>query len=68
MNFTFTEKSVKRHDVNFIMAQARSVLNDMNVQGLCTNKVPHDHGQLYTTQEASDIIASVVDDSVFYRL
>ena len=67
MNLKKKEKTVKRHNVNFIVAQARSVLNDMNVQGLCTNKVPYDHGQLYTTQEASDIIASVVDDSLFYR-
>jgi predicted xylose isomerase-like sugar epimerase len=64
--FTNVEKTVKRHNVNFIVKQARDVLNSKNIAGLCTNQLPLDYGQLYTTEEASKIIDKVVGDSLFY--
>lgn len=48
------------------MMQVRSVLDDKRVKGICMNNMPHDHGQLYTTQEACDIIRQVVDDSLYF--
>ena len=64
--FTNVEKTVKRHNVNFIVKQARDVLNSKNIAGLCTNQLPRDYGQHYTTEEASKIIDEVVGDSLFY--
>ena len=64
--FTFKEQTVRRHPVNFLMMQVRSVLDDKRVKGICMNNMPHDHGQLYTTQEACDIIRQVVDDSLYF--
>ena len=64
--FTNVEKTIKRHNVNFIVKQARDVLNSKNIAGLCTNQLPLDYGQLYTTEEASKIIDKVVGDSLFY--
>lgn len=64
--FTFKEKTLKRHDVNFIATQIRSVLNERRIRQMCTNKLPYDSGQLYTTEQASRIIDSVVWDSVYH--
>ena len=64
--FTNVEKTIKRHNVNFIVKQALDVLNSKNIAGLCTNQLPLDYGQLYTTEEASKIIDEVVGDSLFY--
>jgi hypothetical protein len=66
MLFTRKEKTVRKHNVNFIMGQVRAVLNEKRVQGICVNCAPDDHGQLYTTEEASVMINAIVDDSLFY--
>lgn len=66
MIFTTKEKTVNRHDVNFIVGQVRAVLKDKRVDGICLNKLPVDHGQLYTTELASVIIDQIVDDSLYY--
>lgn len=66
-DFTFKEKTVKRHSVGFINKQVRAVLDLKRIRSMCCNRMPVDHGQLYTTEEASRIIASIVDDSIFYR-
>ncbi len=65
--FTYEEKTIKKHSVGFIATQARSVLNDKNIKGMCTNNLPSDYGQLYTTEKASEIIDSIVFDSIFYK-
>lgn len=66
MIFTTKEKTEKRHDVNFIVGQARAVIADKRVKGLCMNDVPVDNGQLYTTEHASALIAAIVDASLYY--
>ncbi len=66
IRLTDKEALVKRHDVAFIIKQARDVLKSKRIHKVRTNQLPHDHGQLYTTEEASRIIASIVDDSIYY--
>ena len=66
MIFTTKEKTEKRHDINFIVGQARAVIADKRVQGLCMNDVPVDNGRLYTTEHASALIAAIVDASLYY--
>ena len=63
--FTKDERTVKRHDVNFIFGQVRAVLSDKGIQGVNVNRAPDHDGQLYTTQEASTIIDRMVIDSIF---
>lgn len=66
MIFTTKEKTVRKHNVNFIMGQVSAVLNEKKVKGICVNRAPEDHGQLYTTEHASVIIEQIVDDSLYY--
>jgi hypothetical protein len=66
-DYTFKEKTVRRHNVGFIHKQVRAVLDLKNIKGMCMNKMPADHGQLYTTEQASRIINDVVQDSIYYR-
>lgn len=66
MIFTTKEKTVRKHNVNFIMGQVRAVLKEKRVEGICVNCAPDDYGQLYTTEEASVLIDRIVDDSLFY--
>ena len=68
MIFTTKEKTIRKHNVNFIMGQVRAVLNEKKVKGICVNRAPEDHGQLYTTEHASAIIEQIVDDSLYYAL
>jgi hypothetical protein len=67
MIYTKKERTLERHDVNFIIAQARAVLDQKRIPGLCSNNCPRDYGQLYTTQRASEIIDSIVADSIYYN-
>lgn len=69
MYFRYTDKEVfvQRHDVAFIIKQARDVLKSKRIESVCTNQLPVDYGQLYTTEEASQIIDGIVSDSVYYR-
>lgn len=66
IQFTHQEKTIKKHSQAWIIGQAKAVLNDKGIKGLCTNKLPQNYGELYTTEEASEIIADLVDDSLFY--
>ncbi len=66
-NFTYKEKTVKNINVIFIIKQARDVLNDKKITGMCTNKLPDDYEQLYTIEQASKIIEEVINDSIFYN-
>lgn len=65
--FTFEEKTIKRHNVNFIAKQAKDVLELKGTMQMCINELPTDYGQLYTTVEASGIINNVVFDSRSHR-
>ncbi len=64
--FTHKERTEKRLDVNFIAKQARAVIADNRIPGMCTNQLPYDRGQLYTVEEASIIINDIVSDSAYY--
>ena len=64
--FTHKEKTVKQISVSFIAKQARDVLNDLGVVGVCVNKLPYDYEQLYTIEQASKIIEDIIFDSIYY--
>ena len=70
---TQAETTQPRHDLNFILAQARDVVNDRSrgrITKICTNAVPaEDHGTSnvkYTTNQASDMIENIVSDTFYY--
>lgn len=74
MQYTKKEMTEPRHDLNFIMKQARDVVDDKtkhrshnNPVGICLNKLPRCRDdQLFTTAAASEIIDDIVDDSLYY--
>lgn len=72
VNYTKKECTERRHDLNFILKQARDVLDDKTKHrsqplGLCLNKVPIcGADQLFTTAAASVIIDDIVHDSLYY--
>lgn len=65
--YTYDEINVLRHDVGFIAKQVKSVLANKRVRSICLSQLPDDNGQLYTTEQASRIIDSVVNDSLYYH-
>lgn len=66
--FTEVELTVRRHDVNFIAQQAKSLLLDRHGpdMGMCTNALPRGSTALFTTKEVSDIVEQIYHDSVYY--
>lgn len=64
--FTESERTVKKHSQAWILSQVKAVLDTKNIKGICLNKLPQNYGELYTTARASEIIADLVDDSMFY--
>lgn len=66
--FTNKEALVPRHDLNFVIKQAKDVLRDNNIHFLYTDALRYvDETKLFTTEEASNLIYRLVGESKCYR-
>ena len=67
MFYTLKEKTEKRHDEIFIIAQARATLESKNRSGPMdvTALSRKSKGQLFTTEEASELVNEVVCNTIY---
>ena len=64
--FTYSERTVKKHNADFIYKQVEAILAKRGIEKICVNKLPSDNTELFTTEKASEIIDSIVWDSVYH--
>ena len=65
--WTNKEMTERRHDLSFVIKQAKDTLRDKNINSLCINRVREEHhNKMFTTAEASDLIYCLVTDSIYY--
>lgn len=75
MSFFYTkqELTVKKHTLNFVLKQVNDVLSSKTPGnkpvGVCVNAIKPHHeypSHLFTTQEASELIETLVFDSFYH--
>lgn len=67
MFFTHKEKTEKRHDINFVIAQARATLDSKNRSGPMNTTVLDlkADDQLFTTEDVSELVNEIVRNTIY---
>lgn len=63
--YTRKEITERVHPLSLINSQALAVCKDLGLR-MCRDNLPRDYGQLYTLQEVSDIVYTIISDSMYY--